>query len=200
MILTTEFSANRVGHAVANAGPAVAPDTKPTKMHHLCKSVHRLLAIISISGPSLSSINPVPEGISRVQTAHHSYPCNRSRFRDQSGGLHESGLVVSLSGYVLIFSSDMIRSQHSLIFVFHHIHVVLIDKILMIYKCCMLQGKDMSEVLAVRDDELGRGRRRGRVVGNCRGMNNTQTGSGSCRARIISFVISILRPYPSSMH
>ena len=47
----------------------------------------RLLAIIGISGPSLSSINPVLEGISRVQTTHHSYPCNRSRFRDQSGGL-----------------------------------------------------------------------------------------------------------------
>jgi len=79
MISTTEFSAIRVGHAAANAGPPVGPNTKPTKMHHLCKNMQkavqdtagRLLAIIGISGPSLSSTTPVPEGFSRVQITHH---------------------------------------------------------------------------------------------------------------------------------
>jgi len=79
MISTTEFSAIRVGHAAANAGPPIGPNAKPTKMHHLCKNMQkavqdtagRLLAIIGISGPSLSSTTPVPEGFSRVQITHH---------------------------------------------------------------------------------------------------------------------------------
>lgn len=79
MISATEFSALRVGHAAANAGPTVGPDTKPTKMHHICKNMQkvvqdtagRLLTIIGISGPSLSSTTPVPEGFSRVQITHH---------------------------------------------------------------------------------------------------------------------------------
>jgi len=79
MISTTEFSAIRVGHAAANAGPTVGPNTKPTKMHHLCKNMQkavqdtagRLLAIIGISGSSLSSTTPVPEGFSHVQITHH---------------------------------------------------------------------------------------------------------------------------------
>lgn len=79
MISTTEFSAIRVGHAAANAGPIVGPDTKPSKVHHLCKNMQkavqdtagRLLTIIGISGPSLSSTTPVPAGFSRVQITHH---------------------------------------------------------------------------------------------------------------------------------
>ena len=79
MISTTEFSAIRVGHAAANVGPIVGPDTKPSKVHHLCKNMQkavqdtagRLLTIIGISGPSLSSTTPVPEGFSRVQITHH---------------------------------------------------------------------------------------------------------------------------------
>ncbi len=79
MISTTKISAIRVGHAAANAGPTVGPDTKPTKMHHICKNMQkvvqdttgRLLAITGISGPSLSSTTPVPDGFSRVQFTHH---------------------------------------------------------------------------------------------------------------------------------
>jgi hypothetical protein len=79
MISTTEFTAIRVGHAAANVGPTVSPDTKPTKMHHICKNMQkvvqdtagRLLAIIGISGPSLSNTTPVPEGFSRVQITQH---------------------------------------------------------------------------------------------------------------------------------
>jgi hypothetical protein len=33
----------------------------------------RLLAIIGISGPSLSGITPIPEGSSRVQIIHHKF-------------------------------------------------------------------------------------------------------------------------------
>jgi hypothetical protein len=80
-ISTTELSAIRVGHAAANAGPAVGPATKPTKMRHLCKNMQkavqgtasRFLAIIGISGPSLSDTTPVPEGFSRVQITHHKF-------------------------------------------------------------------------------------------------------------------------------
>ena len=36
MISTTRFSAIRAGHPAVNAGLTVGPDTKPTKMHHLC--------------------------------------------------------------------------------------------------------------------------------------------------------------------
>jgi hypothetical protein len=50
-------------------------------MRHLCKNMQkavqdtasRLLAIIGISGPSLSGITPVPEGFSRVQIIHHKF-------------------------------------------------------------------------------------------------------------------------------
>jgi hypothetical protein len=80
-ISTTELSAIRVGHAAANTGSAVGPDTKPTKMRHICKNMQkavqntasRLLAIIGISGPSQSDITPVPEGFSRVQIIHHKF-------------------------------------------------------------------------------------------------------------------------------
>jgi len=62
MISTTDISASaiRAGHAAANAGLTVSPDTKPTKMHHLCKDMQKavqdtatrlLVIIISISGP-----------------------------------------------------------------------------------------------------------------------------------------------------
>ncbi|KAH9973952.1 hypothetical protein BJV74DRAFT_863901 [Russula compacta] len=80
MISTTEVSAIRLGHAAANVGPAAGPDTKLTKMRHLCKNMQkavqdtatRLLTIIGISGPSLSGTTPVPEGgITRVQITHH---------------------------------------------------------------------------------------------------------------------------------
>src|SRR6266581_2308452 len=56
------------------------PPGKPAKMHHLCKNMQkavqdtagRLLAImIGISGPSLLSTTPVPEGLSGVQITHH---------------------------------------------------------------------------------------------------------------------------------
>jgi len=79
MISTTEFSAIRIGHAAANTGPALVPDTKPTKMRHLCKNMQnavqstatRFLAIIGISRPPLS----VPEGgVTRVQFIHKFIP------------------------------------------------------------------------------------------------------------------------------
>jgi len=77
MITTTDVSAFRLGHAAANVGPAVDPDTKPTKMRHLCKNMQkavqdttaRLLSIIGISGPGPAS---VPDGgLTRVQITHH---------------------------------------------------------------------------------------------------------------------------------
>jgi hypothetical protein len=50
-------------------------------MRHLCKNMQkavqgtasRFLAIIGISGPSLSSTTAVPEGFSRVQITHHKF-------------------------------------------------------------------------------------------------------------------------------
>jgi len=41
MISTTDISASaiRAGHAAANAGLTVSPDTKLMKMHHLCKDM-----------------------------------------------------------------------------------------------------------------------------------------------------------------
>jgi|SRR6266850_3026768 len=50
-------------------------------MRHLCKNLQkavkdtasRFLAIISITGPSLSGTTPVPEGFSRVQITHHKF-------------------------------------------------------------------------------------------------------------------------------
>ncbi|KAI9508603.1 hypothetical protein F5148DRAFT_1194629 [Russula earlei] len=66
MISTTEVSAFRLGHPAANPGPSVVPDTKPTRMRHLCKNMQnavqdttaRLLSIIGIGVPSLAGPAP----------------------------------------------------------------------------------------------------------------------------------------------
>jgi len=77
MIATTDVSAFRLGHAAANMEPTVGPDTKPTKMRHLCKNMQkavqdtatRLLSFIGLSGPSSA---PIPDGgLTRVQITHH---------------------------------------------------------------------------------------------------------------------------------
>jgi len=77
MITTTDVSAFRLGHAAANVGSTVDPDTKPTKMRHLCKNMQkvvqdtaaRLLSIIGISGTGPAPISD--GGLTRIEITHH---------------------------------------------------------------------------------------------------------------------------------
>jgi len=81
-ISTTEVSAIRFGHAAANSPPVVGPESKPTKIRHICKNMQkavqdtatRFLTIIGIhiGGPPPSSTTPIPEGgVTRIQITHH---------------------------------------------------------------------------------------------------------------------------------
>jgi len=68
----------------------------------------------------------------------------------------------------------LVMSIPFFLFFFHSCIHVMLDTMLMIYKCCILG------VLAVRDDELDAGR--DEVVGSYRGMNTRARAEGALHA------------------
>jgi hypothetical protein len=110
LMMSTEVSAFRLGHAAANTGAPLGPGAQPTKMRHLCKNMQqivqntatRLLTIIGISGPSLSGTMPVPEGrFGRVHVTYHKFiplpvidPALTLETGDSQGGPYPDGTVM----------------------------------------------------------------------------------------------------------
>jgi hypothetical protein len=106
VVMSTEVSAIRLGHAAANARPPLGPGGQPTKMRHLCKDMQqavqntaiRLLTFIGISGPSLSGTTPVSEGrFSGVRVTYHKIfpvPVIDPVFALEESRLHPDGTVM----------------------------------------------------------------------------------------------------------